>query len=56
MPFLIDAEEAAGEIMKGLARGEFEIHFPKRFSRLLKLLNLLPHGFYLRLVKKGTRM
>jgi len=56
MPFLIDAGEAAGEIMRGLARGAFEIHFPKRFSRLLKLLNLLPHGLYLRLVKQGTRM
>ena len=56
MPFLIDADEAAREILKGLARGEFEIHFPKAFSRLLKLLNLLPHGLYLRLVKKGTRM
>jgi len=56
MPFLIDADEAARQILKGLARGEFEIHFPKAFSRLLKLLNLLPHGLYLRLVKKGTRM
>jgi short-subunit dehydrogenase len=56
MPFLIDADEAAREILKGLARGEFEIHFPKAFSRMLKLLNLLPHGLYLRLVKKGTRM
>lgn len=42
MPALISAEEAAAQILRGLARGEFEIHFPKRFSRLLKLLRILP--------------
>jgi len=54
MPFLIDADVAAQAIMRGLQRGAFEIHFPKTFSRLLKLLNLLPHWLYLRLVKRGT--
>ena len=56
MPFIIEPEEAAAKIMQGLARGDFEIHFPRAFSWLLKLINLLPHGLYLRLVKKGTRM
>lgn len=42
MPALISAREAACEIVAGLARGEFEIHFPKRFSRFLKLLRILP--------------
>jgi len=56
MPFLISAEQAAQEIMDGLARGDFEIHFPRRFSRLLKFLNLLPHRLYFWLVGKGTGM
>lgn len=56
MPFLISAEEAARQIMRGLARGEFEIHFPKTFSRLLKALNLLPHRLYFWLVRRGTGM
>ncbi len=43
MPALISTEKAAQEILKGWARGEFEIHFPKRFTRWLKALQLLPY-------------
>jgi NAD(P)-dependent dehydrogenase (short-subunit alcohol dehydrogenase family) len=43
MPALIGADEAAAEILRGLARGAFEIHFPRRFTRSLKLLAMLPH-------------
>lgn len=43
MPALISAEQAAREILKGWARGEFEIHFPKRFTRWMKALRLLPY-------------
>ena len=35
MPALIQPDEAARAMLKGWARGEFEIHFPKRFSRFL---------------------
>lgn len=41
MPALISAEEAAREIARGWQRGEFEIHFPKRFTRSLKALQVL---------------
>ena len=41
MPALISAEDAAREIALGWQRGEFEIHFPKRFTRSLKALQLL---------------
>jgi NAD(P)-dependent dehydrogenase (short-subunit alcohol dehydrogenase family) len=54
MPDLITAEQAALEIMAGWRRGEFEIHFPKRFSRMLKLLGLLPHRWYFAAVRKAT--
>jgi hypothetical protein len=42
MPTLISAEEAALAMVRGFERGEFEIHFPKRFTRWLKVLRLLP--------------
>jgi len=54
MPALISAEEAAGHILDGLARGRFEIHFPKRFTRWLRLMRLLPYGLYFRLVRRAT--
>ena len=52
MPALIDADTAAEEIIKGLAAGQFEIHFPKRFTRFMKLLRLLPISWYLRLSQR----
>ena len=54
MPALISAEEAAAEILDGLRRGRFEIHFPRRFTRLLKLLQLLPYRWYFALVHRMT--
>jgi len=54
MPALIEADEAAREILAGIERGEFEIHFPKRFTRLLKVLNLLPYRAYFPLVHRIT--
>jgi short-subunit dehydrogenase len=54
MPALITAEEAAREIIAGLERGEFEIHFPKRFTRMLKLLRMLPYRLYFAAVHRFT--
>lgn len=54
MPALIEPPEAAREILRGLERGEFEIHFPKRFTRVMKLLRLLPYRWYFYLVHKVT--
>jgi NAD(P)-dependent dehydrogenase (short-subunit alcohol dehydrogenase family) len=54
MPALITAEQAASEILKGWARGAFEIHFPKRFTGWLKFLRLLPYRLYFPLVRKFT--
>ena len=54
MPALISPEQAALEIIAGYRRGEFEIHFPKRFSRFLKLLRLLPYSIYFALIGKLT--
>ncbi|PXW95840.1 NADP-dependent 3-hydroxy acid dehydrogenase YdfG [Sphaerotilus hippei] len=54
MPALITPDEAARQILSGWAAGDFEIHFPKRFSRFLKLLGLLPDRLYFGLIRKGT--
>ncbi len=56
MPALIGVDEAAREILAGIARGDFEIHFPKRFTRLLKILNLLPYRAYFPLVHRITNL
>lgn len=54
MPHLIDANQAAREIVAGLERGDFEIHFPKAFSRQLKLLRLVPYRWYFALIRRST--
>jgi short-subunit dehydrogenase len=52
MPALIEPEDAASAIIAGFATGKFEIHFPKRFTYFMKLLQLLPIGWYLRLAQR----
>ncbi|NQD36865.1 SDR family NAD(P)-dependent oxidoreductase [Permianibacter sp. IMCC34836] len=42
MPCQISAEQAAAEIVAGLRRNKKEIHFPRRFTRLLKAVASLP--------------
>ena len=54
MPALITAQEAAVEIIEGLQRGEFEIHFPKRFTWWLKILRLLPYRIYFAAIHRLT--
>lgn len=54
MPALISAREAAQALIAGLERGQFHIHFPKRFTNILRLFRLLPYRLYFWLVHKGT--
>ena len=54
MPALISPEVAADEIVAGFARGEFEIHFPKRFTGWLKFMRHLPYGAYFAAIRKST--
>ena len=54
MPFIIEAEEAARRIADGLANNKTHIAFPKRFTFLLRLINLLPRSLYVKLVGKVT--
>ena len=54
MPALISPEVAAEAILQGWERGEFDIHFPKRFTRVMKLLRLLPYGLYFPAIRRFT--
>lgn len=53
MPAIITPEAAASATLQGLARGQFEIHYPKRFTLWLKLLRLLPYRLYFRLMRSA---
>lgn len=54
MPALISPAEAATEMLNGWANGDFEIHFPRRFTRVMKLLRLLPYRLYFPAVRRFT--
>ncbi|NVM78497.1 short-subunit dehydrogenase [Duganella sp. SG902] len=43
MPALQTPQDAARAIVRGLVAGQFEIHFPKRFTLLVKLMRWLPY-------------
>ncbi len=51
MPFIIDADDAAKRIVKGLKSCCFEIHFPKRFTYIMKFIRIIPTWIYIDLMK-----
>ena len=56
LPTLLSAAEAARRIVRGFAGGRFEIHFPRRFTLMLKLLRCLPYRIYFRVAaRSGVR-
>jgi len=57
MPMIKSAEFAANEIFKGLTQSKvFEIHFPKQFTFIMKVLKIMPNWLYLKIVKKGMKL
>ena len=52
MPALLTPEEAAQATIDGFAGSAFEIHYPKRFTRVLKLLAHLPYRLYFPLIHR----
>ena len=57
MPMIESPEFAANETFKGLTNSNsFEIHFPKKFTFIMKVLKIMPNWLYLRLVKKGMSL
>ncbi len=53
MPFLMQTDEAADRIIKGLKTTAFEIAFPRRFALILKSFRFLPARVYLWLGRKA---
>ena len=56
MPAIQTPDQAAAEIWKGIGAGDFEIHFPHRFTRVLKLLQLLPYRLRFALFQRFLQM
>ncbi len=54
MPALISPAQAAAEIVAHWEKGRFEAHFPKRFTRWMKLLRILPYTAYFKAVSRFT--
>lgn len=52
MPALQTAQQAASAILSGFSAGQFEIHFPRRFTRAMKLISLLPYRWRFFLFKR----
>lgn len=46
MPMQITAAQAAQAIANGLSNRTFDIHFPKKFTVILKALSLLPNSWW----------
>jgi short-subunit dehydrogenase len=55
MPMMIEAEDAAKAIVKGLQGRGFEIHFPKKFTWIMKILRALPAPVYFWVARKMKR-
>ncbi|TCS95394.1 NADP-dependent 3-hydroxy acid dehydrogenase YdfG [Tepidimonas ignava] len=54
MPALITPEQAAQAMLRGWARGAFHIHFPRRFTSVLRALRWLPDRAYFALIHRVT--
>ena len=56
MTMIKTPEFAAEEIYNGLVKkNAFEIHFPKSFTFIMKILQILPNWAYFKLVEKGMK-
>lgn len=54
MPALMPVEKASARLVDGIARGGFEIVFPRRLAWMLKAGTFLPQMLYHRLIRKAT--
>lgn len=50
MPMRITAQQASSRIINGLHKKQYQIHFPKRFTWLLKIVSWLPRAWWQKLM------
>jgi short-subunit dehydrogenase len=56
MPFIKTTDYAANKIYDGLInKKNFEIHFPKKLTLILKFLSIVPYKFYFYIINKLTK-
>ena len=56
MPMIKSPEFAAEQIYNGLIKGKnFEIHFPKTFTYLMKIIQILPNWIYFNTINKSNK-
>lgn len=55
MPFIIDSEQAAKYIVKGLARNKPEIVFPLPMSIMMKVAKVIPQRLWMRMFKSANK-
>jgi NAD(P)-dependent dehydrogenase (short-subunit alcohol dehydrogenase family) len=56
MPSLMSAQDAAKQLISGIERGAFHIHFPRKFTNTLRFARLLPYRCYFWLIARVTRL
>jgi NAD(P)-dependent dehydrogenase (short-subunit alcohol dehydrogenase family) len=54
MPALLTPPQAADAMLRGWAKGRFDIHFPRRFTLWLQFLRVLPERLYFAAVRRTT--
>ena len=55
MPFLVEVDDAAERIYRGLVHGHaFEIAFPRRLAWPVRLASMLPYGLYFSMMRRVT--
>jgi short-subunit dehydrogenase len=55
MPMRVSVKQASAAIQSGLAKGKTEVHFPRKFTFVLKFLALLPMSWQIALARRMTR-
>lgn len=54
MPELMTTDDAADKLIEGMKRDDFEITFPKSFTRMMRMMKWLPYSLYFSVIKKRT--
>lgn len=56
MPALVEPNDAAERILRGLLSDRFEITFPKRLAYVLNMLRILPYSWYFKIISHSVKV